>query len=686
MKYPLLESMKPNDNVVFADRGGRYSAEEEQNITLNDVQTIQAIGRKSINDFGSDEIQKTKAIAQKYFKEMGVKSPFFRAWYGDWRASDTTPLNSVVLSNNATLPSNYITNKDTNITAYLGSQLKRETVTHSKGKSSYGIRMKLLNNSQAAFENAILLDTKVAPPTGNKSKQSLFMHDYYGIAEDNGKPYLYKLMIEEYLNNGEVTRRGYEIKDIKIKPISSSGSGANAPFLQPVQIGSINSVSDLFGLVKQNDSAFNPVEASKIVNEDGTPKVMYHSSRNKFTAFKKGEQQGLLGKGIYFTDYPQQFYGDNTFKVFLKANNPVLFSDLPDGARELSSSGLKMGGIPDFFEKFPQYDAIISRDEVVVKDPTQIKSVDNIGTFDKTNPDIRFSVKEGNEDTDINEIVNSDMTDAEKRRALEDRAHFIPQGGRDIFTEGQKRGKDHFDNMYKVKPSEYSEEDWKSYGEEFGTDNMRRDIQQRSEEAERRDREAFNERFKEAFPDSAYSEEDWDNLTEPVDENYDWTKDGRNWNEAKPKQPSEAEKKAEAQSNMKAMMEERGVSRLSELAEDTVSRADIKKAKRKYYLSPKGIHEIGTMAYTRMVDDMHPFWNYTNSFEKTQTRIDENGKKVKFVAQGKQNPYKMAMNAKDASSRSAYLITDYLTDFDVNIIGKGLNDTIADSGITQKNT
>ncbi|MDY6315373.1 MAG: hypothetical protein SPL89_09460 [Clostridia bacterium] len=34
------------------------------------------------------DIKKTESFARKYYKEMGVKSPFFRAWFGDWRKLD----------------------------------------------------------------------------------------------------------------------------------------------------------------------------------------------------------------------------------------------------------------------------------------------------------------------------------------------------------------------------------------------------------------------------------------------------------------------------------------------------------------------------------------------------------------------------------------------------------------------
>ena len=48
-------------------------------ITLKDVDILRSIGRKSINDFTSEDIKKSQKWAHKFYKELGVKSPFFRA-------------------------------------------------------------------------------------------------------------------------------------------------------------------------------------------------------------------------------------------------------------------------------------------------------------------------------------------------------------------------------------------------------------------------------------------------------------------------------------------------------------------------------------------------------------------------------------------------------------------------------
>ncbi|MCC8170141.1 MAG: hypothetical protein LIO59_07285 [Oscillospiraceae bacterium] len=80
-------------------------------------------------------------------------------------------------------------------------------------------------------------------------------------------------------------------------------------------------------------------------------------------------------------------------------------------------------------------------------------------------------------------------------------------------------------------------------------------------------------------------------------------------------------------------------------------------------------------AYTLTIDDMHPFWNYNKAYEKASGKQNY----------GKSNPYKLAINAKDAASRASYIVSDKMVDYDNNYIGKGLIETVTDGGITKEN-
>lgn len=191
------------------------------------------------------------------------------------------------------------------------------------------------------------------------------------------------------------------------------------------------------------DAFHNWFGESKVVNEDGSPKVMYHGSAASFTAFdkKKARSSGLYGRGFYFTDSDSHAgqYG-SPYQVYLKVENPLTpgggmvtrtqvkkfleavaeneddYSIENYGTYDVGEilnkvyqkdafaliQDVNATAIGDFVEAVKlfnevngtEYDGIIVPTETVVFEPTQIKSAtDNIGTYDPENPDIRFSLK-----------------------------------------------------------------------------------------------------------------------------------------------------------------------------------------------------------------------------------------------------------------------------------------------------
>lgn len=159
-----------------------------------------------------------------------------------------------------------------------------------------------------------------------------------------------------------------------------------------------------------------PNSASKVVNSDGSPKIMYHGSRlengdfNIFDYSKSKRKSGLglkaLGKGNYFTsnsDVSAFSKGGKEFQVYLDIKNPVVVSSGMDFRNAVSAavgdnvSELSYDEIQNIMRE-SGYDGVIQVGKdgginiAVTFDPGQIKSAtDNVGTFDANNPDIRFS-------------------------------------------------------------------------------------------------------------------------------------------------------------------------------------------------------------------------------------------------------------------------------------------------------
>ena len=153
----------------------------------------------------------------------------------------------------------------------------------------------------------------------------------------------------------------------------------------------------------------DPENASKVVDENGEPMVVYHYTPNEFTEFdteKIGSSTdvGALGRGFYFSPSDKfTLYGDKKMALFVNAKNPMLLND--SNAFEAKEPFFKADYKWDnesaqaFADDVQAkgYDAVYyenrGMDEIVAFRPTQIKSAtDNVGTFDAENADIRYSM------------------------------------------------------------------------------------------------------------------------------------------------------------------------------------------------------------------------------------------------------------------------------------------------------
>ena len=296
---------------------GRYNAEYEKPITAADVETLRTIGRKSINDFTSEDIKKAQKWAYKFYRELGAKSPFFRAWFGEWRAYDTSKVKRISVSNInldealAAMQRGTVKNTDSNWNINVGSLGAKDTISHS-GREK--ISAKMLSEIDQIIENAVLLDTETSQrSSNNKHNDTAWMHKLYAFVDYNDTPYIAKITVEEYGVN-ESARRFYNLRGIKIEPIGgapdvktsygtmpvidSTTSIANSPNgILSVSEGltdgksatANNTIAALYNFVKRFDKDFSAGAAVNpiLLNEDGTPKVFYHGTASKFNKFDK---------------------------------------------------------------------------------------------------------------------------------------------------------------------------------------------------------------------------------------------------------------------------------------------------------------------------------------------------------------------------------------------------------------
>lgn len=193
---------------------------------------------------------------------------------------------------------------------------------------------------------------------------------------------------QEILKNAPRNSKG----KLLVKP---DGPVSNLTEKQYVQVRT-KAFKDWFG-----DWENNPSEASKVVDKNGEPLVVYHESPNVFNIFDTSKKRYNVHEvtGIWASpiDRKGKGYGENIYPLFINLRNPINTSikqvkniiELRDLENQALNNANSDGAILDTFDKFG-YET-----QYYVKNPNQVKSAtDNIGTFDVNNPDIRYSKTE----------------------------------------------------------------------------------------------------------------------------------------------------------------------------------------------------------------------------------------------------------------------------------------------------
>ena len=312
----LLKIMGVEGPAADVESYAQSAANEAGKITRKDIQTVQAIPGKSVNDFTSEETQATETWARKFWRELKTKSPFFRAWFGDWRANDKTPVKTAtVKGTKADMKKGEYRNDDTQWDIRVSNRVFGETVEHSKKEQNGQIFIDALGNIDEIIKNAVLLDsvTRGEPETDVEKKRKIdyaFMHSLYAVIQDKktGAKFLAKLFVNELYNqkDGGTERQAYELRGVTTTPLAAQRLTSPNEELHTHAESSgvtVNNVSDLFALVKQYDKDFHPKEASKVTYKNGKPRRAYHGTGRADrvgSVFRK--DRATSGPMAFFTD------------------------------------------------------------------------------------------------------------------------------------------------------------------------------------------------------------------------------------------------------------------------------------------------------------------------------------------------------------------------------------------------
>ena len=220
------------------------------------------------------------------------------------------------------------------------------------------------------------------------------------------------------------------IADGYIHSIRDAGSFVNTKFENVTQT---QQFKRWFG-----DPQKNPKRASKVVNADGTPKIVYHGTAAQFTQFRTGDVGFHLGTEDQARDRVRRISNARIMELYADIKNPlVIESDYGDwGGNSLANKFLVNGMFKDMPEVEDRLRDILEIDSAkgresasqrkdravrelleslgydgiqylntfegdrnsysfIAFEPGQIKSAtDNIGTFDRNNPDIRYELRD----------------------------------------------------------------------------------------------------------------------------------------------------------------------------------------------------------------------------------------------------------------------------------------------------
>jgi len=219
-------------------------SEFEKPIGLEDVQILRSIGRKSLREFTDEDMEKAKRWLYKSGQELGIKSTFLRAWFGEWRQHDRTAISMVTEKGESR---GIVINDDTNWEIQVSRKVEKETKSH--GGSSERNAVKYLPYIMDITKKAILFDTAISDKV---NENSLMYHTFYAYTEVMGYPALLKLRVEElfYCNNetSGIIRRNYILQNIKEESLSERNQLSRLYHLD--KNPSIYSIADLYELVK----------------------------------------------------------------------------------------------------------------------------------------------------------------------------------------------------------------------------------------------------------------------------------------------------------------------------------------------------------------------------------------------------------------------------------------------------
>ena len=356
---------------------------------------------------------------------LAVRTPFFKEWFGDWETLaiinevENMPAEKLTLSNKE-----YSQEEAKKLFESFGTAVNErngESVKFPNSSVGKIIRHKgfpvgaVIGKFKSLFESSILaMNEKEEIKKGHKQHPNYLGYEHYiNKFEIGGKAYYIRFTVPIEKAFPKTIREGYVQRSVHSSRISEisiyDGSSQNENRNTTTGIMGASLIDDkllhFLNSVKKKD-------VSQVVDENGEPLVVYHGTENGgFTVFDKD----LIASegGFFFNDRkavadeyaatPDEYepLGENkVYAVFLNIRNPYIkdfkgeryneFWTEMDVVKEEGYDGFIAKNIVD--NRFSDSENTIPSTDYIVLDSTQVKSAtDNVGTYNKDNPDMRFS-------------------------------------------------------------------------------------------------------------------------------------------------------------------------------------------------------------------------------------------------------------------------------------------------------
>jgi hypothetical protein len=365
-----------------------------------------------------------------------VRTPEFKAWFGDWEAASlktrimASPI-SVASTAGLTESGSYKDLRTEAKALYRGPAVVTNAETHEAIRIEDSGLENALQHGMNIQKRAVIavLDKMlegaafVVRDTENMRPGVAAVETFAARVSIDDAHFVARLVVREVADG----RRFYdhELSTLEMesaRPTSNSGGSASASADRQSEPRPLVSLGKR---ILAQALAVNPDSVSKVVDENGEPLVVYHGTQGDFSEFdpqRAGQNfDDVDERGMLFSSKviePNMMaergdgYGGNVISTYLAMRNPLIVefdaavarrrfgvasaTSWYDNNKALILRSADRGGHDGIIIRSPEYEAYRAADTYVAFRPEQIKSaIGNRGTFDDANPNILESRSSG---------------------------------------------------------------------------------------------------------------------------------------------------------------------------------------------------------------------------------------------------------------------------------------------------